>query len=106
MFGGYGLWANECMFGLIAYGQLFLRIGADEELRRAYEEQGSVAFMPKPNMQMTKWWSVPTEHYDDERAFQKDARIALKLMADEPARPSKRKGAAPKGAAPRNASSS
>lgn len=79
MFGGYGLYSGERIFGLVAHGEIYLRIGEDEPLRSDYEERGSRPFSPDGRVTMAKWWSLPTELYDDPKSFLDDARVALRL---------------------------
>lgn len=66
MFGGYGLYKNGMIFGMIVYGVLYFKVGDGN--RPAYEKLGSKPFTymhgNKKPVQMS-YWEVPEEIMDD-----------------------------------------
>jgi len=68
MFGGFGIYRDGLMFGLIADDVLYFR--CDDGNRSAYEAAGSAPFRPfadKPNFKPTQlpYWEVPAELFDE-----------------------------------------
>ena len=65
MFGGYGIYYRDRMFGLVADDVLYLK--ADKESMPLFEEKGMTAFEYVKNgkaMQMS-YFTAPEEIYDD-----------------------------------------
>ncbi len=79
MFGGWGLSYNGLSFGLIADGQLYLKV--DEATRTAFEAAGGEPFTyergnGKPAIAMS-YWTPPTDASDDAHALLPWARRAV-----------------------------
>ncbi len=96
MFGGFGMYADTFIFGVVAHGEIYMRIGEDVALREDYAARGSHPFSPDGTITMAKWWSLPTELYDDPRGFLQDAKVALALSQSPPPKPAKTKRTAKK----------
>ncbi|RZU02180.1 TfoX/Sxy family protein [Rivibacter subsaxonicus] len=96
MFGGYGLYVDGLMVGLVAGEQLYLKTDAQsiEAWRAAgchpfsYERGGG-----KPPIEMS-YWTPPVEAFDGEHAMQPWARLALAAAL-------RKRAAKPTGARPR-----
>ena len=78
MFGGVGLFHGGLMFGLIARGELFLKVG--DANRSAYEAAGQAPFSyatKNGSHTITSYWRCPPELLDDAEALQVWARQAV-----------------------------
>jgi DNA transformation protein len=96
MFGGFGIYLDEVMFGLIAWNRLYFKV--DDGNRVDYEGAGSEPFSYQGRnrpVSMSYWW-VPQGVYDDT-----DALVAWAEKAMDAARRAK---AARKPRRPRKAS--
>lgn len=62
MFGGFGLYLDGPMFGLIAWDTLYFK--ADAVNRPDYEAAGCEAF--KPGLAALPYWRVPAEVLEDQ----------------------------------------
>ena len=86
MFGGYGIFHQGLMFGLIADGNLYLK--ADDESRQRFLDRGSGAFtyhkQGKPYQ--LSYYLAPDEVFDDEQACLDWARLAFDAALRNPAR--------------------
>lgn len=68
MFGGWGLYHHERMFALVADDQLYIKV--DDLNRAAFEQAGSVAFVPFPDKPLTmNYYSLPENALDDPEAL-------------------------------------
>jgi DNA transformation protein len=64
MFGGFGLYLDGLMFGLIAWDTLFLK--ADASNRSMFEEAGAAQFKPWDDKPMVMpYWEVPADILED-----------------------------------------
>ncbi|MBI2094614.1 MAG: TfoX/Sxy family protein [Candidatus Omnitrophica bacterium] len=66
MFGGYGLYKNDVVFGIIADDELYFKV--DEANRAEYEKRGSRPFtyVGKNRKRITmSYWEVPAEILED-----------------------------------------
>lgn len=65
MFGGFGIYLDGLMFGLIAYDKLYFKV--DAENRAEYEEAGCGPFTyeGKRKPVQLSYWLVPDDVYDD-----------------------------------------
>jgi DNA transformation protein len=77
MFGGAGVYADGVMFGLVADDTLYLK--ADEETRRAFEDEGLEPFVyvGRGKTIAMSYWSIPERLLDDPEEMLHWARIAL-----------------------------
>jgi DNA transformation protein len=77
MFGAAGIYADGVMFGLIADDTLYLK--ADEETKRAFEEEGLEPFVyvGRGKTIAMSYWSIPERLLDDPDEMVHWARIAL-----------------------------
>lgn len=108
MFGGYGLFRNGVMFGLIARDELYFKV--DETTRPAYEMRKSRAFVyattppggepaaaadaARTKAVTMSYWLVPGEVLEDPDALKEWAAqaydVALKNRKSGPAQPRRR----------------
>jgi DNA transformation protein len=64
MFGGFGIYLDGLMFGLIAWDTLFLK--ADDGNRALFEEAGAEPFKPWEDKPMVMpYWEVPADVLED-----------------------------------------
>lgn len=65
MFGGYGIYIEECMVGLVADGVLYLKV--DNALSRQYQEQGlpHFTFMKNDKAVEMSYCRAPKAIFDD-----------------------------------------
>jgi DNA transformation protein len=64
MFGGFGVYLDGLMFGLIAWDTLFLK--ADGGNRPMFEEAGAAQFKPWDDKPMVMpYWEVPADILED-----------------------------------------
>lgn len=98
MFGGWGLYLEGRMCGLVADGQLYLK--TDDQTRPAFASAGCHPFVytgqAKP-ISMS-YWSVPEEALDSPDAMRPWARLALDAAQRAPL---KRKAMSPRKKKPR-----
>jgi DNA transformation protein and related proteins len=64
MFGGYGLYAEAKIFGVMDDDVVFFRV--DDDSRPAFEAAGARPFAPIPGQKpMMSYWEVPSEVLED-----------------------------------------
>jgi len=88
MFGGFGIFMDGLMFGLIADDTFYLKV--DDDNRPAFEEAGSAPFsyMGRNRPIELSYWRVPEPVYDDPEtllAWSAEA-LAVARRAKKPAR--------------------
>ena len=92
MFGGYGIYRDDLMFGLVADDQLYLKV--DDDNRAAFEAEGSEPFIYIKNGQpmAMSYYLVPESALDNPREMQEWAQLAFDaaLRAKKPKRKKKR----------------
>ena len=101
MFGGWGVYVDGTIMGIVVDGSLYLK--ADALTEPQFVATGNAPFMypsPKGPMPMS-YWSVPEEALDSSDAMTPWAKLALdaarrKAAAKKPKLPAKSKGAKPK----------
>lgn len=101
MFGGWGVYVDGTIMGIVVDGRLYLKADALSEPR--FAATGNAPFMvptPKGPMAMS-YWSVPDEALDSSDAMAPWARLALdaarrKAAAKKPNSTAKSKDAKPK----------
>lgn len=100
MFGGWGVYTDGIMIGLVAGEALHLKV--DEQTRAAFEAVGGAPFVfdTKGKSVATSYWSLPDEALDSPEAMQPWARMALDAALRKAAAKPVRKRA---GTAARNA---
>lgn len=90
MFGGYGIFHQDLMFGLIADGSLYLK--ADDETRALFAAEGSEAFtyykQDKPYQ--LSYYLVPDAFFEDPEATLYWAGLAFDAALRNPARKKKK----------------
>ena len=92
MFGGWGLYLDGRMCGLVAEGQLYLK--TDAATRPAFEAAGCAPFVytGQDTPITMSYWSVPEEALDSSEAMAPWARRALQVAsAPKPRRPSRKR---------------
>ena len=90
MFGGFGIYLDGLMFGLIADEVLYFK--ADSQSKPPYEAAGMAPFKPWEHKPMTMpYWEVPAEVLDEPDDFRAWARSAFEaaLRARKPKTPRK-----------------
>lgn len=77
MFGGYGLYHNDLMFGLVADDELYFK--TDQQSVERFEERGLCAFEYQKQGKAFKmsYYQAPEEIYDDPEEAQVWANIAF-----------------------------
>lgn len=91
MFGGFGIFHQGLMFGLIANGSLYLK--ADDESRPLFENEGSEAFtyykQDKPYR--LSYYLAPEAFFEDATECLRWARIAFDAALRNPNKSKKKK---------------
>ena len=84
MFGGYGIFHQGLMFGLIADGSLYLK--ADDESRELFVAEGSSAFSyyRKEREYRLSYYLAADEFFEDSDACRRWARIAFDAALRNP----------------------
>ena len=94
MFGGYGIYLDGLIVGIVVDDVLLLR--ADEENRQDYEAQGIGPFHPYPDKMTSTmpYYTVPDDVFEDQDAFQEWAgrsrEAALRAQAAKEAKEKKK----------------
>jgi DNA transformation protein len=92
MFGGFGIYLDGLMFGLIAWDTLFFK--ADATNRPMFEEAGSGPFKPWDDKPMVMpYWEVPSDVMDEPDDLCRWGRAAFEaaLRTRKPKKPKKAK---------------
>jgi len=90
MFGGVGLFRDGTMFGLIARGELFLKVG--DANRSDYEAAGEAPFSYETKHGLNtirSYWRCPPDILDDTETFQAWTRKAAEVAVVAARRKSK-----------------
>lgn len=91
MFGGAGLFLDGVMFGLIASGELYFKVGAENEALFRDEGMQPFTFTAKGRSVEMSYWRAPERLYDDQDEMTAWARTAIaaarKAKAGKPASP-------------------
>ena len=90
MFGGYGIFHQGLMFGLIARGSLYLE--SDAESRADFVAEGSSAFsyFKKKRACQLSCYLAPDDFFEDDLAGLRWARLAFDTALRNPARQRKK----------------
>ena len=94
MFGGYGIYLDGLMFGLIAYERLYLKVDADSEPR--WQAAGGEPFVYDGKGKPVKmsYYTPPAEALESPELMRPWARLALEAaLRARPAQPAARKKA-------------
>ncbi len=75
MFGGYGLYHEDGIFGIVYEGRLYFKV--DDETRSRYETAGMGPFTPREGQTMRSYREVPGDVLEDEAALAAWAREAV-----------------------------
>ena len=91
MFGGYGIFHQGQMFGLIADGSLYLK--ADEQSRQRFLDEDSQAFtyLKKDREFQLSYYLAPEAFFEGGEECQRWARIAFDAALRNPTKKRKRK---------------
>lgn len=91
MFGGWGLYVDGLMLGLVAEETFYLK--TDAETRPAFEKAGSAPFVfeGRGRVVETSYWSAPEEAMDASDAMRPWAQLALDAARRKPTGKPKRK---------------
>ena len=81
MFGGWGIYGDGMMFGLVANDVLYLK--TDDENRAAFVAQSLEPFIYESNGKRTtmSYYRAPDEAFDDREVMSHWAKIALEAAA-------------------------
>ena len=82
MFGGQGLYAADCFFGIVHAERLYLK--TDEASRAAYLERGMKPFRPRVRQELERYHEVPVEIAEDATALVRWARAAIAVAGAAP----------------------
>lgn len=78
MFGGFGIYAGDLFFALIADDTLYFKV--DDSNRRDYEALGMTAFQPYgPGSESMKYYQVPADLLDEPDALRPWAEKAISV---------------------------
>ena len=114
MFGGWGIFCDDLMFGLVADDELYLKV--DTQNQPDFEAEGSEAFvfeMKNGRSGTMSYFSAPSQCYDDNEAMLEWGQSALaaalrqrkpKKAAKKKPKTAAKKPAAKKTTRPRNSS--
>src|SRR5262245_490037 len=76
MFGGYGIYAGDCFFGIIFNGRLYFK--TNEASRADYIARSMEPFRPKPNQELGNYYEVPPDVIEDSAQLEAWAREAAR----------------------------
>lgn len=96
MFGGWGLYCGERMFGLVAFDRLWLKVDGQSQARFASAGSEPFVYEGKGRPVTMSYWELPAEAIDEPEAMLAWGQLGLEaaLRASPPARgASKRKRA-------------
>lgn len=77
MFGGFGIYHEDVMFGLVAYDRLYLKV--DDETKERFREAGGEPFVydgKRKPIEMS-YWTPPDQAADDPAALLPWAKLGL-----------------------------
>ncbi len=80
MFGGYGIYKNDTIFGIIVDEELYYKV--DDSNRRDYEKYKSEPFQytAKDNKKVSmSYWKLPSEVMDDREQLQEWTLCSIKI---------------------------
>jgi DNA transformation protein len=63
MFGGYGLYHGDAIFGIVFQGRLYFRTGP--RTRAPYVEKGMARFKPNARQTLKSYYEVPADVLED-----------------------------------------
>ena len=91
MFGGTGIYADDVMFGLEAYGEIYLK--ADAISQPTFEAAGSRPFVYEKDGRTAtmSYWLLPSEAREEREAVAPWARLALEAAKRKPVKARGRK---------------
>lgn len=93
MFGGFGIYAEGTMFGILHTGRMYLK--TDAATRPAFTERGSEPFRPKRGSALMSYVEVPPEVLDDEEELVAWSRRALAVARATPPKSRSRTAVSP-----------
>lgn len=95
MFGGYGLYLDALMIGVVMDDGLYLKV--DETTRAQFQAAGSAPFVyDSGDKRITmSYWSAPEAALDSPQAMLPWARLALQAALRKPTPPAKKDGSTP-----------
>jgi DNA transformation protein and related proteins len=82
MFGGFGIYADGTMFGILHTGRMYLK--TDDATRPAFSALGSEPFRPKRGSALASYLEVPPEVLEDEQELLAWSRRALAVARATP----------------------
>lgn len=94
MFGGYGLFHEDRMFGLVAGGRVYLK--TDDENRAAFQAKGLLPFeyARRGEMTATSYYEAPAEIFEDRQEAARWAQLAWGAVLRKGSEPTKKRKSA------------
>jgi DNA transformation protein len=83
MFGGFGLYKNGKIFGLITDGKLFFKVG--DTNRKQYEKRGSKPFVFKSRGRdvTISYWELPADIMEDKELLEEWIEESVKVQENK-----------------------
>ncbi len=80
MFGGYGLYSNGKIFGIVFKGRLYFKTNA--ATRSTYELRGMKPFRPNVRQRLKSYYEVPADVIEDAPTLTDWAKGAIEMATD------------------------
>jgi DNA transformation protein len=80
MFGGYGLYSNGEIFGILFEGRLYFKTNA--ATRPTYEQRGMKPFRPRVRQRLKSYYEVPADVIEDASTLTAWATEAVEVAND------------------------
>ncbi len=74
MFGGYGLYLDDAIFGIVFRGRLYFRVS--DATVGEYDARGMKPFRPGPSQTLKRYYEVPADVLEDAAELKRWARAA------------------------------
>jgi DNA transformation protein and related proteins len=76
MFGGYGIYWRNVIFGIVFRGRLYVKV--DDQSKGDYVSRGMPPFRPNERQTLKSYYEVPPDVLDDREALLSWAREAIR----------------------------
>jgi DNA transformation protein len=80
MFSGFGIYAGDIFFALIAEDALYFK--TNEQTRRRYKEAGSDCFRPSKTQVLKSYYEVPADILEDRESLLEWASEAIEVARE------------------------
>ncbi|MEO6365601.1 MAG: TfoX/Sxy family protein [Luteimonas sp.] len=91
MFGGWGIYLDGTMIGMVAGEVLYLKVDGQTQARFESAGSGPFVFDSRTRQITTSYWSAPAEAMDSSEAMQPWAELAYQAALRKPSAKSARK---------------